>query len=70
MVVITVIKYPQAWVFTCVIQQDVLWFQVSVDDSVLVEVLQATDDLGRVEACSLFIKTWIFFIHVVHVKPA
>ena len=35
----------------------------------LVEVLHATDDLGGVEACSGLIKTWILFIHIVHVEP-
>lgn len=54
---------------TCIIQQYVLWFQVSVDDPVLVEVLQPTDDLSCVETCSLLIKTGIFFIHIIHMKP-
>lgn len=49
---------------TCIIQQYVLWFQVSVDDSVLVKVLQPTDDLSCVETFSLLIKTRIFFIHM------
>lgn len=51
---------------TCIIQQYVLWFQVSVDDPVLVKVLQPTDDLSNVETRSLLIKTRIFFIHVIH----
>lgn len=54
---------------TCIIQQYVLWFQVSVDDPVLVKVLQPTDDLRCVETCSLLIKTRVFFIHIVHMKP-
>lgn len=66
---ITVHKYLLGKLFTCIIQQNVLRFQVSVDDSVLVEVLQPADDLRRVEARSLVIKAWILFIHIVHVKP-
>lgn len=59
----------QRELLTCIIQQYVFWFQVSVDDPVLVEVLQPTDDLSCVETCSLLLKTGIFFIHIVHMKP-
>lgn len=55
--------------FTCIIQQHVLWFQVSVDDPVLVKVLQPTDDLSCIETRSLLVKTRILFIHVIHMKP-
>lgn len=54
---------------TFIIQQYVLWFQVSVDDPVLVKVLHPTDDLSCVETRSLLIKTRIFFIHIIHMKP-
>lgn len=54
---------------TFVIQQHVLWFQVSVDDPVLVQVLQPADDLSCVETRSLLIETRILFIHIIHVKP-
>lgn len=59
----------QSELLTCIIQQYIFWFQVSVDDPVLVEVLQPTDDLSCVETCSLLLKTRIFFIHIVHMKP-
>ncbi|TNN88618.1 hypothetical protein EYF80_000950 [Liparis tanakae] len=42
---------------------------VSVDDPVLVEVLQPTDDLSRVETCSLLIKARILLIHVANTSP-
>lgn len=54
---------------TCVVQQYVLWFQVSIDDPVLVKMLHPTDDLSRVETCSFLIETRILFIHVIHMKP-
>ena len=54
---------------TCIIQQYVLWFQVSVDDPVLVKVLHPTDDLSCIETCSLLVKTRILFIHIIHMKP-
>lgn len=60
---------PQRDSLTCIIQQYVLWFQVSVDDPVLVKVLQPADDLSCVELGSLLIKTGIFFIHIIHMKP-
>lgn len=55
---------------TCIIQQYIFWFQVSVDDPMLVKVLQPTDDLSCIETCSFLIKTRVFFIHIVHMKPA
>lgn len=55
---------------TRIIKQHILWFQVSVDDPVLVEVLQAADDLGCVETRSLLVEAGILLIHVVHVEPA
>lgn len=54
---------------TCIIQQHVLWFQVSVDDPVLVQMLEPTDDLTCVETSSILIKTGILLVHVIHVKP-
>lgn len=55
--------------FTCVVQQDVLWLQVSVDDPVLMEMFQPTDDLSCIETRSLLIKARILFIHIVHMIP-
>lgn len=54
---------------TLIIQQHVLWFEVSVDDPLLMEVLHTLDDLSSVVAGSRFIKAWIVFIHVINVIP-
>lgn len=55
--------------FTIVIQQHVFWFEISVDDSLLVEVLQALDDLSDVETSSGLLKPWVVLIHQVDVIP-
>lgn len=53
---------------TCVVQQNVLWLQVPVDDPVLMKMLQPTDNLSCVKPCSLLIKTWILLVYIIHVK--
>ena len=53
-----------------IIQQHVLWFQVSVDDPLLVEVLQALDDLSSVVAGPRLVKPRVVLIHVINVIPS
>lgn len=54
---------------TLIIQQHILWFEVSVYDSLLVEVLQALDDLSCIVAGPRLLKPWIVLIHVVDMIP-
>lgn len=54
---------------TLIIQQHILWFEVSVDDPLLVEVLHALDDLSSVVAGPRFIQPWVVLIHVINVIP-
>lgn len=54
---------------TVVVQEHVLRLEVSVDDGPLVQVLQATDDLGRVEDGARLLEAGILLIHVVDVVP-
>ena len=35
------------------VNQDILWLQVTIDDAVLVEVSESQHDLGRIEARSV-----------------
>lgn len=56
--------------FTFIIQQDVLWFQVSVDDSLLVEMLHALDDLSGVITGSGLGEPGVILVHVIDVIPA
>lgn len=55
---------------TIIIQQHIFWFEISVDDSLLVEVLQALDDLSDVETGSGLLKPWVVLIHQVNVIPS
>lgn len=55
--------------FTVIIQQHIFWFEVSVDDSFLMEVLQALDDLTDVETGPGFVETRVVLIHQVDVIP-
>lgn len=54
---------------TLIIQQHILWFEISVDDPLLVKMLQALDDLSSIVAGPWFIKSWIVLIHIVDVVP-
>lgn len=54
---------------TLIIQQHVLWFEVSVDDPLLVEVLHALDDLSSVVTGSRLIEPGVVLVHVVNVIP-
>lgn len=54
---------------TVVIQEHVLGLEVTVDDVPLVQVLQATDDLGCVEDSAGLRETRLLLIHVVDVEP-
>lgn len=56
-------------VATVIIQQHVFWFEISVDDSFLVEVLQALDDLTDVETGPGFAETRVVLVHQVDVIP-
>ncbi len=47
-----------------------LWFEVSVDDPLLVEVLQALDDLSSVVASPRLIKPRVVLIHIINVIPS
>lgn len=55
-------------ILTSIIQEHILWLEVSVYNPVLVQMLKSTDDLSRVKTSSGFIKAWIFLIHIIHVK--
>lgn len=52
---------------TFIIQQHVLRFEVSVDDPLLVEMLQALNDLGHVVARAWLIESWVVLVHVINV---
>lgn len=54
---------------TLIIQQHVLWFEISVDDPLLVQVLHALDDLSSVVAGSRLIEAGVVLVHVVNVIP-
>lgn len=54
---------------TFIIQQHVLRLEVSVDDASLVQVLQAAEDLGRVEDGAWLLEARVLLIHVVDVVP-
>lgn len=54
---------------TIVVQQHVLWLEVTVDNASLMQVLQATDDLCRVVDGSWFRKAGVLLIHIVDVVP-
>lgn len=54
---------------TLIIQQHVLWFEVSVDDPLLVEMLHALDDLSSVVAGSWLIEPGVVLVHIVNVIP-
>lgn len=54
---------------TFIIQQHILRFEVPVDDSLLVEVLQTLNYLGHVVAGPWLLKAWVVFIHIVNVIP-
>lgn len=55
---------------TFIIEQNILRFEVSVDDPLLVEVLQALNDLGHVVARSWLIESWVVLVHVINVISA
>lgn len=55
---------------TIIIQEHVLWFEISVDDSLLVEVLQALDDLSDIKTGSGLVKPRVVLIHQVDVVPS
>lgn len=54
---------------TFIIQQHIFRFEVSVDDSLLVEVLQALNDLGCVVAGAWLLEPWVVLVHVINVIP-
>lgn len=54
---------------TLIIQQHVLWFEVSVDDPLLVEMLQALNDLSSVVAGPRLAQPRVLLIHVINVIP-
>ncbi len=56
-------------VITIIIKEHIFRFKVSVDDSFLVEMLQALDDLCNVETGSRLLKPWVVLIHQVDVVP-
>lgn len=60
---------PGASFFTLIIQQYILWFEIPVDDPLLVEVLHALDDLSGVVAGPRLAETGVVLIHVVDVIP-
>ena len=54
---------------TIVIQEHVLRLEVAVDDAVLMQVLQAADDLGRVEDGAWLLEAGVLLVHIVDVVP-
>lgn len=54
---------------TFIIQEHVLGLEVPVDDGSLVQVLQAADDLGRVEDGAWLPEARVLLIHIVNVVP-
>lgn len=63
---------PFSWVhvfLTLIVQQHILWLQVSINDPLLVEVLHALDNLRRIVTGPWLIKAWVVLIHIVDVIP-
>lgn len=54
---------------TIIVQQHILRLEVPVHNASLMQVLQTTDDLGRVVDCSWFREARVLFIHIVDVVP-
>lgn len=50
-----------------IVEENVLWFEISVDDSLSMQVFQALSHFGRIEAASVQIKAG-FATHVVNMK--
>lgn len=59
----------QGGCLTFVIQQHVLRLEVSVDDAPLVQVLQAAENLGRVEDGARLLEARVLLVHIVDVVP-
>lgn len=55
---------------TLIIQQHILGLEVSVDDPLVVEVLQALDDLSGIVTGSWLLKPRLVLIHVINVIPS
>lgn len=54
---------------TLIVEQHVLRFEVSVDNPLLVQVLQALDNLSSVVTGPRLVEAWVVLIHVVDVIP-
>lgn len=57
-------------IITIIVKQHIFRFEISVDDSVLVEMLQALDDLSDVETGPGLIEARVVLIHQVDVVPS
>lgn len=55
---------------TVIIKQHIFRFEISIDDSFLMEVFQALDDLSDVKTGSRLIKPGVVFIHQVNMVPS
>ena len=56
-------------ILTFIVKKNILWLQVPVDDSLLMEVLQALNDLSSIIARPELVKAWIILIYVIDVVP-
>ena len=65
----TAICHVMDMMITIVIEQHVFWFQISVDDPLLVQVLHTLDDLSCVKTGSGLVKARVVLIHQVDVVP-
>ena len=54
---------------TFIVKQHIFWFEVSVDDPLLMEVLQALDDLRCIVTGPRLVKARVVFIHIIDVIP-
>lgn len=64
------VENTQVYTLTLIIQQHILWFKVSVDDPLLVEVLQALDDLSSIVTGPRLFKPRVVLIHIINVIPS
>lgn len=55
--------------FTFIVKKNILWLQVSVDDFLLMKVLQSLNDLSCIITCPRLIKAWIILVYIINVVP-
>lgn len=67
-----IVNTRASFVYKCltfVVKQDIFWFEVSVNDPLLMEVLQALDDLRCIVTGPRLVKARVVLIHIIDVVP-